>query len=119
MRTITFDLDTGQVIDSDPTALNISGEAAARIAAHVLHVQPEDVDEMYSAWFDPTATDDDPLAIGRIVLTEHGYHGAVIERKHQDGVLTGVKVRMDTPAGQSSEWFTPSRLIASREGDAE
>jgi hypothetical protein len=117
MRTITFDLDTGEVIDADPTAAAITGDVAAAIAAHVLKVAPADVDEMYSAWFDPTANPDDPLAIGKVVLTEFGYHGVVIQRRITEGVLTGVQVRMDTPAGQSTEWFSPGRLVASGEAE--
>jgi hypothetical protein len=117
MRTVTFSLDTGEVIDADPTAAAMSGDVAAAIAAYALKVAPSDVDEMYTQWFDPTTDPDDPLALGKIVVTEYGLHGAVVQRRVTDGVLTGVLVRMDTPTGQSSEWFSPSRLIASAEAE--
>lgn len=117
LRTITFSADTGEILGEYPA---ITGTVGATIAAAVLPgMTPEDVDGMYSAWFDPQHDEDDPLGINRTVLTEFGYHGIVVQRRVTDGVLTGVQVRMDTPAGQSTEWFSPARLIASREGDAE
>lgn len=116
-RIIAFDADTGELIGGLPS-IAITGEVGARIASHCLPgMTPDDVSQAYDDWFDPTKDERDELAVGRIVLTEYGYHGVVVKRTSQDGVLTSVQVRMDTPTGQTSEWFSPARLIASQAAD--
>lgn len=120
MRTITFDLDTGDMLavrgadDGHEVNATMTGAVAARIASFVLPgMTPEDVDGAYGEHLSRSGIDPleaDVTTLHATVLTPYGLHGTVIGTKSTDGTVHSVQVRMDAP-GNPAEWMTPADLI--------